>query len=171
MSGSDREHWESRLESRLAQHGVSDPGTIVARWKRHREKVIMRSLTELRRRLATTGPATASTTEVSPRSDPNTAQDERLRLELYTIHSRIADAEYRLHTETRKAADRLERRQGESEKALEVLKERLPTVGQNDGQQHAASGLGTVVLFGAALAAVVVTLVLALSLLFGLVGT
>lgn len=171
MPDSDRDNWETHLEATLEQHRVSNPARVVARWKRYREKAIVRSLTELRRQLATMQSATAPSTEFSPNSDLDTAQDERLRRELNSIHARIALAESRLLNAIGQAADRLERGQGKSEKALAVLRERLTASWETKGQQHSTGGLGTMVFFGIALAAVVVTLVLALSLLRTTVGS
>ena len=116
-------------------------------------------------------PATAPSAEVSPDSDLDSALDERLRLELNSIHARIALAESRMLNATGQATDRLERSQGKSEKALAVLRERLTASGQTQSQQHSTGGgLGTVVIFGIALAAIVVTLVVVLSFLGTSVG-
>ena len=170
MSDIDRENWEIPLAARLEQQGIADPGKVVAQWKRHRRKAIMRTLTELKTQLATLQQDTAPTTKINPSSGLDAARGEELHLQLNSICDRIADAESSLQTATRKAADRLERRQGESEKVLAVLKDRLPATGQSEVQQRTARGLGTAIFFGVALAAVVVSLVLALSLMLGLVG-
>lgn len=170
-SNASPDSWEIRLKARLEQHGVPDPATIVARWKRHREAALARMVTDLRAQLRTARAATGPPTESNTAYCPATVPHERILSALSSIHSRIADAESRLVTiasNAEKALDRLERSHGELEKVVAVLKDRLPASGQN--QQPSVRGLGTVVGFGVVLAVVVVTLILALSLMLRSVG-
>ena len=167
MSDADSDHWEARLTTRLEQHGVSDPAETVARWKAYRERAIALNLADLRSQLAATKSKAAPPTDCDWTADADSAPPlDRLAATLSgTIHRRIGDVESRLQTSIRLAVDRLERHQSESDKSLAVLNERLPPAGQAQGRPDATRGLGAVFAYGAATAAVVVTLVLALSAL------
>lgn len=144
MSNFDSNDWEPRLEAKLRQHGVRDPARVVARWKRHRETAIMRALADARRQLAAAQATTAPATESNHVSDSGICQDERLVRALDRTHRQMVDSESRL---------------------LAVLRERSPVAGL--GQEPTTSGLGSVIVFGGAVAVVVVTLVLTLYFMLG----
>ena len=166
MSDACSDSWEIRLEARLSEHDVPDPATVVARWKRHREAALVRKVTDLKTQLTTTQAGTAPQAGSSTPYGPHTTPDEHIFRALNGVHARMADAESRLLTVARnagKAVDRLERAEGELQKSLAVLNDRLAV--PNQGRQPRAGGLGAVIGFGAALATVVVALVLALSLM------
>ena len=168
MSDPGPDHWETRLKARLEQHGVADPVALVARWKAHRERAIAANLAFLRSQLAAAKADAIHPTEFDSAAGLDGAPPvERLTS---IIHRRMGDAESRLQTSIRRAVDRIEHNQSESEKSLTILKERVPAPGQPHGRSDAAGGLGPVFVYGAATAAVVVTLVLALSAMLGKIG-
>ena len=172
MPNPDPDHWEARLTTRLEQHGVSDPATLVARWKAYRERAIALDLADLRSRLvaanADVAPGTGLDSAVGPDSVPG---PEGFAAAVNAIiHRRMGDAETRLQTAIRQAVERIERNQGESGKSLAVLQERLPPAGQAQDGAGRTGGLGPVFVFGAATAAVVVALVLALSAMLEAIG-
>lgn len=164
MSDTHSDSWEVRLKTRLTEHRVSDPDTVVTRWKKYRETALAQLVKDLRTQLRTaqadTGPSADSRTAYGS----DTALDQHIPSAISSIHSRIADAESRLLTVARAAGnlvESLECTQGDLEKSLAVLRDRLPKPGKS--QQLSAGGLSTVIGFGAVLAVVVVALVLALS--------
>lgn len=166
ISSARPDSWEIRLEAQLTEHGVSDAATVVARWKEYREAALGRLVTDLRTQLRIAQADTGSPAKVKAAHGPDPAPHERILSAIGSIHPRITVAESRLLnvvSDAGQAIERLERTLSELEKSLAVLRDRLPRSGQD--QQASAGGLGSVIGFGAALAAVVVTLVLALSLL------